>query len=56
MRTEVKRLKCLYNGKIVGHLVENKSGKIMFQYDENIKSYTLSLAYDITKLPNKFEH
>lgn len=31
---EVKRLKCLYNGKVVGHLVENKSGKIMFQYDE----------------------
>lgn len=56
MRTEVKRLKYLYNGKVVGHLVENKSGKIMFQYDENIKSYTLSLAYDITKLPNKFEH
>lgn len=32
---EIKKLKCLYNGKIVGYLIENKSGKIIFEYDDD---------------------
>lgn len=38
---------------------ENKDdhGKnFSFLYDENLKGYKLSPAYDLTSIPNKFEH
>ena len=31
---KVNKLQCLYNGKVVGYLIEMKNGNISFQYDE----------------------
>ena len=39
------------------HINRDDHGKnFSFIYDENIKDYRLSPAYDLTSTPNKFEH
>ena len=51
---KVNKLKCIYNDKIVGYLIESKSGKVSFQYDDewlengfSISPFSLPLSKEI---------